>query len=156
MTRLLVLSVALLLSCSHTETVKTPQPDEKADKAAKTDKTEKTASAKTAEPRRAEPHHAAKAPNPETGETPKATTAGTPVARNPETLIVPGQIKRIQEKLHDRGLLKAQPSGSLDDATRVALKRLQKNEDLPETGLPDHETVRKLGLDPDDVFAKRQ
>jgi hypothetical protein len=140
MTRLLALTLALFFACSHTETVKTPQNEAKA---------EPRRAEPKAEPKRAD----TKAANPETGEKAKETTAGTPVARNPETLIVPGQVKRIQEKLHDRGLLKGPPSGTIDDATRVALKRLQKDADLPETGLPDHETVRKLGLDPDDVFA---
>jgi hypothetical protein len=148
MTRLPGLTLALLLSCSHTETVKPPQKDEK-------EATAKKEEPRRAEPKRAEPKRAETktAPNPTTGERSKATTAGTPVARNPETLIVPGQLKRIQEKLHERGLLKAQPTGTLDEATSTALKRLQKDADLPETGLPDHETVRKLGLDPNDVFA---
>jgi peptidoglycan hydrolase-like protein with peptidoglycan-binding domain len=129
---------ALLLSCSHTETVPHPHTEHVETKAP-----ERTA-AKTA-PK-----------NPETGEAPKEATGGTKVARNPETLIVPGQLKRIQQKLHDRGLLEERPTGNLDDATRAALKRLQREEDLPQTGQPDHETVRKLGLDPDEVFAKRQ
>jgi hypothetical protein len=34
------------------------------------------------------------------------------------------------------------------------LKQFQHDHDLPMTGQPDHETVSKLGLKPDDVFLK--
>jgi putative peptidoglycan binding protein len=82
-------------------------------------------------------------------------TAATPVSSTPAAALEPGQLRRIQHALAGRKLLGDHQEGSLDDATKRALRRLQHDEDLPETGLPDHETVRKLGLDPDEVFAKR-
>jgi hypothetical protein len=148
-----LLGGALLGACSHTETIPEPRKEEPHKQEARKEEPRKQ------EPRKEEPRAetARTGPtNPETGEAPKKATGDTPVARNPATLIVPGQVKRIQGKLRDRGLLAAAPSGTLDGATRSALKRLQHDEDLPETGLPDHETVRKLGLDPDEVFTKRK
>jgi hypothetical protein len=83
-------------------------------------------------------------------------TSGTPVPLSPADALEPGQLREIQRRLGDRKLLGQHEDGNLDQATREALRKLQKAEDLPETGLPDHETVRKLGLDPDRVFAKRR
>jgi len=68
-------------------------------------------------------------------------------------MVEPGAMKKIQEKLADTDLLKRDDvSGKLDEPTRRALRRFQDGKDLPATGVPDDETVRKLGLDPKDVF----
>jgi len=83
-------------------------------------------------------------------------TAATPVPRTPVAALEPGQLREIQRRLGQRKLLGQHEDGNLDEPTRAALRKLQKDADLPETGLPDHETVRKLGLDPDQVFAKRR
>jgi hypothetical protein len=32
------------------------------------------------------------------------------------------------------------------------LRRFQRAHDLPATGIPDHQTVKDLGLDPDQIF----
>ena len=50
------------------------------------------------------------------------------------------QIKEV--KVNDR----------LDDKTQLALQQFQKSEGLPETGLPDYETLRRLGLKPEDIY----
>jgi hypothetical protein len=86
----------------------------------------------------------------------KTGTAETPVPRTPAAALEPGQLRQIQRRLAERKLLGAHDEGTLDEPTRQALRRLQRQEDLPETGLPDSETVRKLGLDPDQVFARRR
>ena len=39
-----------------------------------------------------------------------------------------------------------------DGDTQAALRRFQRERGLPSTGIPDDATVRKLGLDPRDVF----
>ena len=37
-------------------------------------------------------------------------------------------------------------------SAEAVLRRFQTAHDLPVTGVPDHETVRMLGLNPDDLF----
>lgn len=64
--------------------------------------------------------------------------------------------EQIQGRLIDEGFLERRnPTDELDAATRTALRKYQRSEDLPETGFPDRETVRRLGLDPDRIFDKR-
>jgi hypothetical protein len=43
-------------------------------------------------------------------------------------------------------------TGRFDQPTQLALLRYQKSEGLPATGLPDYETLRRLGLDPKDIL----
>lgn len=71
-----------------------------------------------------------------------------PLATSPAGLLEPGAVKRIQERLHERGLLPEQArSGKLDGRTRKALRELQEKHNLPATGTPDDLTLQKLGLD---------
>ena len=39
-------------------------------------------------------------------------------------------------------------------ATRGGIQKFQKAQDLPATGVPDAETVKRLGLDPDKTFRR--
>lgn len=75
------------------------------------------------------------------------------VAPSPGGLMSRGAARRIQDALGQRGYL-AKPSGrdELDDATAAALRRFQRDERLPATGAPDRETLRRLGIDPSDVY----
>ncbi len=41
-----------------------------------------------------------------------------------------------------------------DAATREGVRRFQRAQDLPATGVPDAETVKRLGLDPDKTFRR--
>jgi hypothetical protein len=79
-----------------------------------------------------------------------------PLSTSPEGLLEPGAEKKIQAALARRGLLDAGDahSGQLDGPTKKALRRFQHDADLPETGVPDRETIRRLGLPPDDLFKK--
>ncbi len=78
---------------------------------------------------------------------------GIPVASTPQGLMREGAERRIQERLHARGLLDAsESSGALDADTRAALRTFQKSQGLPATGLPSYETVDHLGLDLDVIF----
>jgi hypothetical protein len=129
--RALALVAALAAGCSHTETVKRP-PD-----------SENSASAGTAT-----------APKKGAVSRENVREGGAPVPITPEGNLAPGQLKKVQDRLVQRGFLQDR-SGALDDATRAAIKKLQKSQDLPETGLPDQETVKRLGLDPDQVFARK-
>ncbi len=73
----------------------------------------------------------------------------TPVAALPEGLLKPGAAQKIRDKLSEGGLIRDGKT-----STEAALRRFQGSHDLPTTGIPDHETIRKLGLNPDDVFRK--
>lgn len=75
-----------------------------------------------------------------------------PLATSPAGLLEPGAVKRIQERLHERGFLPEHArSGKLDGRTRKALRELQKKHNLPVTGAPDDLTLQKLGLDAGDL-----
>ena len=74
---------------------------------------------------------------------------GAPVATSADALLAPGGAEKIRAKLRDQGFLEHD-----DDALGTGLRRFQAKHDLPETGMPDHETVAKLGLDPDQIFRK--
>lgn len=76
-----------------------------------------------------------------------------PVAASAAGLLKPGAAEKIEERLIARGLLEpAKRSGQLGGAASTALRRFQRDAKIAETGVPDHETVRRLGLSPDDVF----
>ena len=76
-----------------------------------------------------------------------------PLAVAPGGLYAPGAIEQIQQALQQRGYLEANAeSGKIDETTSAAVRKFQGDQDLARTGVPDHETVRKLGLDPDKVF----
>jgi peptidoglycan hydrolase-like protein with peptidoglycan-binding domain len=64
----------------------------------------------------------------------------------------PGSARRIQQALHDQGYLREAPSGRLDAPTSAALREFQRRHDLAETGAPDRETLRRLGIDPSGVY----
>ena len=82
-----------------------------------------------------------------------AAETGIPVASAPQGLLQEGAEKRIQTRLRAKGLLPAeQLSGQLDAETRDALRRFQKSEGLPATGLPSYETIDHLGLSLDSIF----
>lgn len=74
------------------------------------------------------------------------------VSASPEELMNPGSARRIQDALRGRGYAKAGSSGHLDAATAAALRRFQHDQDLAETGAPDRETLRRLGIDPGTVY----
>jgi peptidoglycan hydrolase-like protein with peptidoglycan-binding domain len=77
------------------------------------------------------------------------------VASTPEGLMNPGSTRRIQEALRSGGYLD-EVSGELDPATSAALRRFQRDHDLAETGAPDRETLRQLGVDPKEVYRTAQ
>jgi hypothetical protein len=66
-------------------------------------------------------------------------------------MLKPGATDALAEQLRARGLLAPNASTSADLAR--ALRAFQKSEGLAETGFPDRETVRRLGLDPKEVDA---
>jgi hypothetical protein len=84
---------------------------------------------------------------------PPAASHSVPAfAVTPEGL-KPGAVKMIQQRLENAGSLRAQEeSGQLDAVTRSALERFQDANELPATGEPDEATIRKLGLEPRNIF----
>ena len=76
----------------------------------------------------------------------KRVAAPRPVGTTPASILRADGIREIQKKL------KVAESGDLDDHTRKALEKFQRQEHLASTGEPDMETVEKLGLDVDDIF----
>src|SRR4051812_42097572 len=79
-----------------------------------------------------------------------------PLAAGPGGLFVPGGVEKVQRALADKGYLDlgATTPGRLDAATSAAVRKFQDASDLARTGNPDHETLRKLGLNPDELFRK--
>jgi peptidoglycan hydrolase-like protein with peptidoglycan-binding domain len=79
-----------------------------------------------------------------------------PLAAAPGALFVPGGVEQIQKALASRGYLEmgSVKGGDIDAATSAAVRKFQSDQGIARTGNPDHETVRRLGLDPDSLFRK--
>jgi hypothetical protein len=93
-------------------------------------------------------HEGSAAPAPaESHEAPAAPPHQAPVVERPEALLAPGAEDDIRAKLKGAGFLDGE-STSLEGAIR----KFQVTQDLPATGVVDHQTARKLGLDPARVF----
>ncbi len=73
------------------------------------------------------------------------------MATAPEALLAPGADHEIRQRLVAGGFLARDAS---DAATREGIRRFQRAQDLPATGVPDAETVKRLGLDPDKTFRR--
>jgi hypothetical protein len=76
------------------------------------------------------------------------------VPASPEALLAEGAVGEIQRALAERELLGEHAGGELDEATSAALRRFQREEGLAETGFPDRETLRRLGLDPEEAYGR--
>ena len=71
----------------------------------------------------------------------------------PEGILRPEAVRAIQAALANKGLPTGH-GGTLDAKTRAGLETLQRKANLAQTGLPDRETLRALGLDPDTLLRK--
>jgi peptidoglycan hydrolase-like protein with peptidoglycan-binding domain len=81
--------------------------------------------------------------------------AGRPrVPASPQGLLAPGAIGELQRALAERGYLAAHRRGELDEPTTRAVRKFQSDEHLAATGVPDHETLQRLGVDPDKAYRK--
>jgi hypothetical protein len=81
----------------------------------------------------------------------KQVASARPVRTTPGGMLDPQSIKQIQGKLSARGF-KVAESGELDQPTEAALRQFQKHEQMASTGLPDFDTLRRLGLDPKKMY----
>ena len=77
---------------------------------------------------------------------PASKPGDVPVSTSPAGLLAPGADDKIRDKLAAAGF------AADGKSTKEAMRRFQQANDLPATGSPDHETVKKLGLDPNDIF----
>jgi hypothetical protein len=134
----LALAAVLLFGCSHTTNVEKPGDGSGRESAAQPARKEGGASA---QPR------AARAPE---------KPGRPPLAASPGALFVPGGVEQVQKALASRGYLDLGEveKGKIDAATSAAVRRFQSDEGIARTGNPDHETVRRLGLDADALFRK--
>lgn len=83
----------------------------------------------------------------------RAVETGLPISSTSHGILQEGAELKIQRRLTEKGLLNGeQTDGQLDPNTREALRKFQKHEGLPPTGLPSYETVRHLHLDLDSIF----
>ena len=79
-----------------------------------------------------------------------------PLAAAPGGLLVPGAVEQIQKALASRGYLdlNAAKADEIDGPTSAAVRQFQSDQGIAHTGNPDHETVRRLGLDAEALFRK--
>jgi peptidoglycan hydrolase-like protein with peptidoglycan-binding domain len=96
---------------------------------------------------------------PETPDRPEAR--GVPPRRGrpavpaaPEGLLAPGAVGELQAALADRGYLKTHSKGELDEPTSAAVERFQRDEGLAATGMPDRETLRRLGISAEKAYGR--
>lgn len=84
---------------------------------------------------------------------PPAEEGRPELSTSPTASMLPQGPRLIQAALVKRGVLAAEhQTGKLDKETSAALRRFQEAEHVARTGYPDRETVRKLGLEVDEVF----
>ena len=125
MRHVLVLAVALLpaVACRHAETVAPPNAPSTSDTPARL---------------------------PSPGAVTPETAPGHPsLAASPAQLMAPGSADAIAHALRKRGFLADGSSSSKD--VEKALRGFQESQGLAATGFPDHETLRKLGINPSTV-----
>ena len=137
---ILWVSLALGGACAHTKTTD--------------DGTEKQEPTKQEEqPKRAPKESKAPAGEGKGSELHPGKSDAVPVATAPDVLLAPGAEDKIRERLASEGYLDGGDKES-KGSTRAGIRRFQKEHDLPTTGVADHETVKKLGLNPDQIFRK--
>lgn len=78
------------------------------------------------------------------------------VPASPEALLAPGAVTEIQRALAEEGLLGAHREGELDRPTSAAVRRFQAQQGLAATGMPDRETLRRLGIDPEAAYGREE
>jgi peptidoglycan hydrolase-like protein with peptidoglycan-binding domain len=140
MKRLLCAAAAVSLAgCFHATRVEKPDGDSgSSEKAAQPTKEEGGAAAKP---------HAARRPQ---------KPGRPPLAASPAGLFVPGGVEQVQQALAAKGYLDLDSAkkGDIDAPTSAAIRKFQADQGIARTGNPDHETVRRLGLDADKLFRK--
>jgi Putative peptidoglycan binding domain len=83
---------------------------------------------------------------------PSSAPGGPPLNMSPGAILKPGAAEKIDEALRKRGFAAPADDKNLGAGSEKQLRLFQKSEGLAETGLPNRETVQRLGLDPDSIF----
>ena len=78
-------------------------------------------------------------------------SSARPVRTTPGGMLDPVSMKKVQAALSRHGE-KAPSSGLLDEETQAAIRRFQAKEQMAKTGMPDFDTLRRLGLDPKQIY----
>src|SRR5277367_6528868 len=117
------LGLACGLACSHAETVAPPNAPNP-------------------------PDAPSRLPSPK-AVTPQTDPGHPELASSPAQLMAPGSADAIATALRKRGLLA--PDDNTNKGMETALREFQQSQGLAATGFPDHETLRKLGIDPKKV-----
>ena len=81
----------------------------------------------------------------------KQVQSARPVRTTPGGMLDAKSMKQIQAKLSHKGYQTSE-SGQLDEQTQAALRKFQAHEHMASTGLPDFDTLRRLGLDPHAIY----
>jgi len=78
---------------------------------------------------------------------------GSPLelAPAPQALFEAAGVRAVQRALAGRGI-ELQVTGRYDAGTQRAMLELQRREGLAQTGMPDLESLRRLGLDPAELY----
>jgi len=85
-------------------------------------------------------------------EAPRGETKATrPVRTTPHAMLDAVSMRRVQRALTERGF-PVDETGQLDEATERALRGFQSREKMAKTGLPDYDTLDKLGLDARKIY----
>jgi len=147
---ILAAAVAAMLGCGHSKHVDrgdTPREDEAPKKEAKSEaQKKKTPTEQQKRPAAGDEKHEKEARAPAEEGRPELTTSA-------EGLLQPDGPRLIQEKLAEKGYLaKDHHTNELDKETAAALRKFQGDQEVAQTGYPDRETVRKLGLTIAKVF----
>jgi hypothetical protein len=129
----LMLSLLWVSTCSHTQELEEPD-EKKAEDPQKTRAEKKERKARESEVKR------------------PAYRGRPELSTNATGLMLPGGPAKIQRALAKAGYYQGAFNGELDDETAAALRKFQGANELAKTGAPDEETVKALGLDPDDVW----
>jgi peptidoglycan hydrolase-like protein with peptidoglycan-binding domain len=76
-----------------------------------------------------------------------------PVRTTPGAMLDAQSMRDIQRALARRGE-RVSESGKLDEQTQAALRHFQHKQAQPATGMPDFDTLRRLGLDPKKIYVE--
>jgi len=81
----------------------------------------------------------------------RQVSSARPVRTTPEGFLNAERVRKIQSALSKRGPRVAE-TGQMDSATQAALVAFQKKNAQPATGFPDFDTLKRLGLEPQQIY----
>jgi peptidoglycan hydrolase-like protein with peptidoglycan-binding domain len=82
----------------------------------------------------------------------EATRRPVKLDMDPDELLKPQAVVKLQQALATAGFKRDWVAGKLDEETTAALRKLQQEKKLPATGVPDEKTAAALGLSASEIF----